>query len=220
MASNETTACLAHSLPAFADVDRRHARRECACKGRAGRSSRAESGALCFRCSAPSTSGFRKSRVACSTSESGVRSFGSLSASTSTFAERGRWREYANAYGSIVWFLLVLHTHLVIDAIDTAVLAALLYPGPFEGKRFVDVSESALYWYFVVLSWLPIYAVIYIAPRMLGGLIMWVPGGVAFLLGALAVAWQWLARGPRTAQPHERPPLGAQPRLISGKQTR
>ena len=45
-------------------------------------------------------------------------------------------------------------------------LAALLYVGPFEGKRFVDVSENALYWYFVVLSWLPIYAVIYIAPRI------------------------------------------------------
>jgi cytochrome c oxidase subunit I+III len=34
-----------------------------------------------------------------------------------------------------------------------------------EGKRFVDVSENAVYWYFVVLSWLPIYAVIYGAPR-------------------------------------------------------
>lgn len=73
---------------------------------------------------------------------------------------------YANAYGSIVWFLLGLHTtHLVTDTIDTAVLTALLYVGPFEGKRFVDVSENALYGYFVVLSWLPIYAVIYMAPR-------------------------------------------------------
>jgi heme/copper-type cytochrome/quinol oxidase subunit 3 len=74
---------------------------------------------------------------------------------------------YANAYGSIVWFLLGLHTtHLVTDTIDTAVLTALVYTGPFEGKRFVDVSENALYWYFVVLSWLPIYAVIYLAPRV------------------------------------------------------
>ncbi len=74
---------------------------------------------------------------------------------------------YANAYGSIVWFLLGLHTtHLVTDTIDTAVLAGLLFIGPFQGKRFVDVSENALYWYFVVLSWLPIYAVIYLAPRI------------------------------------------------------
>jgi heme/copper-type cytochrome/quinol oxidase subunit 3 len=72
---------------------------------------------------------------------------------------------HANAYGSIVWLLLGLHTtHLITDTIDTAVLAVLLFTGPFEGKRFVDVSENALYWYFVVGSWLPIYAVIYLAP--------------------------------------------------------
>lgn len=74
---------------------------------------------------------------------------------------------YTNAYGSVVWLLLGLHTtHLITDAIDTAVLGVLLFTGPFEGKRFVDVSENALYWYFVVLSWLPIYAVIYLAPRL------------------------------------------------------
>ncbi|CAB3676559.1 cytochrome c oxidase subunit 3 [Paraburkholderia rhynchosiae] len=74
---------------------------------------------------------------------------------------------YTNAYGSVVWLLLGLHTtHLITDAVDTTVLAVLLFTGPFEGKRFVDVSENALYWYFVVLSWLPIYAVIYLAPRL------------------------------------------------------
>ena len=39
--------------------------------------------------------------------------------------------------------------------------------GRVEGKRFVDVSENAFYWYFVVASWLPIWFVIYIAPRLL-----------------------------------------------------
>jgi cytochrome c oxidase subunit 1/cytochrome c oxidase subunit I+III len=74
---------------------------------------------------------------------------------------------YANAYGSIVWLLLGLHTtHLVTDAVDTAVLALLLKTGPYEGKRLLDTSENAIYWYFVVLSWLPIYAVLYLAPRM------------------------------------------------------
>ncbi|GGD70854.1 cytochrome c oxidase subunit 3 [Caballeronia grimmiae] len=73
---------------------------------------------------------------------------------------------YANAYGSVVWLLLGLHTtHLITDTIDTAVLTALLFTGPFESKRFVDVSENAIYWYFVVLSWLPMYGVIYWASR-------------------------------------------------------
>jgi heme/copper-type cytochrome/quinol oxidase subunit 3 len=75
---------------------------------------------------------------------------------------------YADAYASIVWLLLGLHTtHLITDTWDTGVLAALAFVGPFENKRFVDVSENALYWVFVVLSWLPIYAVIYWVPRHL-----------------------------------------------------
>ena len=77
-----------------------------------------------------------------------------------------RWD--SSAYGSIVWTLLGLHTlHLITDAYDTLVLNVLRFTGPLEGKRFVDVSENAMYWFFVVASWLPIYAVLYLAP--LGG---------------------------------------------------
>jgi cytochrome c oxidase subunit III len=85
-----------------------------------------------------------------------------------------RWLEFANlncrwddnAYGSIVWLLMGLHTtHLLTDFGDSAVLAALLFKKPLPGRRFVDVSESAVYWYFVVLAWLPIYALVYLLPR-------------------------------------------------------
>jgi heme/copper-type cytochrome/quinol oxidase subunit 3 len=76
-----------------------------------------------------------------------------------------RWD--ASAYGSIVWLLMMLHTvHLVTDTWDTTVLDVLFFTGPLEGRRYVDVSENALYWYFVVISWLPIYAVVYLAPRL------------------------------------------------------
>jgi len=72
-----------------------------------------------------------------------------------------------NAYGSMVWMLLGLHTtHIVTDVLDTGVLTLLMFTGPIEEKRFVDVSENAMYWYFVVLTWLPIYGVIYWAPRL------------------------------------------------------
>jgi heme/copper-type cytochrome/quinol oxidase subunit 3 len=72
-----------------------------------------------------------------------------------------------NAYGSVVWMLLGLHTvHIATDVVDTGVLTTLIFTGPIEEKRFVDVSENALYWYFVVLTWIPIYLVIYIAPRL------------------------------------------------------
>jgi len=73
-----------------------------------------------------------------------------------------------DAYGSIVWVLLGLHTtHIVTDFLDTAVLAVLMFVGPIEEKRFIDVEENAVYWNFVVLAWLPIYGVIYWAPRLL-----------------------------------------------------
>jgi len=76
-----------------------------------------------------------------------------------------RWD--TDAYGSIVWLLMALHTtHLVTDTWDTTVLDVLFFTGPLEGKRYVDVSENALYWYFVIASWLPIYAVVYLAPRV------------------------------------------------------
>jgi heme/copper-type cytochrome/quinol oxidase subunit 3 len=73
-----------------------------------------------------------------------------------------------DSYGSIVWLLLGLHTtHIATDILDTAVLAVLMFTGPIEEKRFVDVSENSIYWYFVVFAWLPIYAVLYWAPRLM-----------------------------------------------------
>jgi cytochrome c oxidase subunit III len=72
-----------------------------------------------------------------------------------------------NAYASAVWVLLSLHTvHLVTDAYDSGVLAVLMFTGPMEDRRFADVSENAVYWYFVVASWVAIYGVIYLFARL------------------------------------------------------
>jgi heme/copper-type cytochrome/quinol oxidase subunit 3 len=75
-----------------------------------------------------------------------------------------------NAYGSIVWLLLGLHTlHIGTDAVDTFVLTALMFTrnGRME-RRFSDVNDNAVYWDFVVISWLPIYGLIYWFPRLVG----------------------------------------------------
>lgn len=73
-----------------------------------------------------------------------------------------------SAYGSIVWLIMGLHiTHLVTDWIDTIVLTALFFSPHIEGRRFVDAEENASYWYFVVITWIPIYLVLYWAPRWL-----------------------------------------------------
>jgi heme/copper-type cytochrome/quinol oxidase subunit 3 len=71
-----------------------------------------------------------------------------------------------SAYGSVVWMLLGLHTfNLITDVADSLVLTALILKGPLEGKRFVDVAENSGYWNFVVVTWVPIYAVVYWGPR-------------------------------------------------------
>jgi cytochrome c oxidase subunit III len=71
-----------------------------------------------------------------------------------------------NAYGSIVFALLVLHTvHMVTDLIDTGVLTTLMFTSRVTGRRYVDVNENADYWWFIILAWLPIYFTLYLVPR-------------------------------------------------------
>jgi len=72
-----------------------------------------------------------------------------------------------NAYGSAVWGLLRLHTvHVATDLVDTIVLAVLMFtPHGHKARRFVDSAENAMYWNFVVIAWLPVYAILYWVPR-------------------------------------------------------
>jgi cytochrome c oxidase subunit I+III len=56
---------------------------------------------------------------------------------------------------------------MATDAVDTGVLMALMFTAHVEPKRYVDISENSLYWYFIVLSWIPVYLVIYFGPRWL-----------------------------------------------------
>ena len=77
-----------------------------------------------------------------------------------------RWDQ--NAYGSIVWALLLLHTvHISTDVFDSLVLTVLVWTKHVDGRKFSDVSDNALYWHFIVWSWLVIYLVIYWTPRWL-----------------------------------------------------
>jgi cytochrome c oxidase subunit 3 len=75
-----------------------------------------------------------------------------------------RW-DY-DAYGSVVWALMLLHTvHLITDFIDTAFLTGFLFGAEVDDERLSDVDDDCLYWAFVVLTWLPIYVLVYWAPR-------------------------------------------------------
>lgn len=75
-----------------------------------------------------------------------------------------RWDQ--DAYGSITWTLIILHTlHLITDFVDTFFLTVFLFTHPVPTERFSDVEDDAIYWAYVVFTWLPLYLLIYLAPR-------------------------------------------------------
>jgi cytochrome c oxidase subunit I+III len=87
-----------------------------------------------------------------------------------------RWFELAdlhvrwdlNAYGSSAWLVLIVHgTLLVAEAGELAVFALIGWTGRWEEKHFPDASDLAMYWYFMCLSWLPLYAMVFLLPRVM-----------------------------------------------------
>ena len=76
-----------------------------------------------------------------------------------------RWDTHA--YGSLLWVTMSFHTlHLAIDTLETLAFTVLFYRGPLQEKHFGDADDSAFYWNFVVLSWVPLYVMIYLVPRV------------------------------------------------------
>jgi heme/copper-type cytochrome/quinol oxidase subunit 3 len=75
-----------------------------------------------------------------------------------------RWDH--DAYGSVIWMLMVLHTsHLVTELGETAVQSVWLYTHRIETDQFSDVQDNSEYWSFVVFAWVPIYLILYWVPR-------------------------------------------------------
>jgi heme/copper-type cytochrome/quinol oxidase subunit 3 len=73
-----------------------------------------------------------------------------------------------NAYGSITWLMLGLHSaHIITDLLDTLVLACLMFTRHGDNaRRFGDVEDNAMYWNFVVVTWLPLFLCLYWTPRL------------------------------------------------------
>jgi cytochrome c oxidase subunit III len=87
-----------------------------------------------------------------------------------------RWAVFAsipfrwdlNAYTSTFWAFLVLNAiHGISGVLENAVMLVLLLRGPVEKKHLVDVHTGGYLWYFVVGSWVPVWFVLYVAPRLL-----------------------------------------------------
>jgi cytochrome c oxidase subunit III len=76
-----------------------------------------------------------------------------------------RWD--SNAYGSIAWITVGVHASLLIfNAFETLVFVAILFSNRFEERYFSDANESCFYWYFMTLTWVPLYITVYLTPYL------------------------------------------------------
>ncbi|HEX6059522.1 MAG TPA: cytochrome c oxidase subunit 3 [Gemmatimonadaceae bacterium] len=77
-----------------------------------------------------------------------------------------RWD--TNAYGSIVWTILGLHTFLLVfDVLETAAILLLLGDEErLRTKHYADVEDASVYEFFLSLSWVPLFLLVYLLPRI------------------------------------------------------
>jgi heme/copper-type cytochrome/quinol oxidase subunit 3 len=76
-----------------------------------------------------------------------------------------RWND--NAYGSIIWALMLMHSvHIATDLYDSIVLAVIATVHEPDARKRSDVADNVMYWHFVVVAWLAVYVLVYLVPRM------------------------------------------------------
>jgi heme/copper-type cytochrome/quinol oxidase subunit 3 len=82
------------------------------------------------------------------------------------FTELGyKWSDHA--YGSIVWTIFGMHSlHMIAATGETALLLVYSVTRPVMKKTLLDFRCLAVYWYFVIASWVPFYYLIFIEPWM------------------------------------------------------
>lgn len=75
-----------------------------------------------------------------------------------------RWDD--NAYGSVLWTILGMHLlHLFTVVLELCVLASYTLTHPLDEKHALDVTLSAIYWYWVAVMWAVFYLIVYWSPR-------------------------------------------------------
>lgn len=73
-----------------------------------------------------------------------------------------------NAYASVVWAILVMHlVYLAVALGEVALLTLWVVLYGLDDHHALDVTLVTAYWYWVAGVWLPLYAVVFWAPRLL-----------------------------------------------------
>jgi cytochrome c oxidase subunit III len=73
-----------------------------------------------------------------------------------------------NAYAGVVWGLLFLHLlHLMVGTCEDGLMLAYINVYGLDDKHARDVRVTAVYWYWIVGIWIPLYAIVYFGPYWL-----------------------------------------------------
>jgi heme/copper-type cytochrome/quinol oxidase subunit 3 len=74
-----------------------------------------------------------------------------------------RWD--SNAYGSVTWTILGLHaTLLIIEVGELLGMTGIFVFGPLWAKHYSDAEDVAMYWYFIIGIWVPLYVILFLVP--------------------------------------------------------
>jgi heme/copper-type cytochrome/quinol oxidase subunit 3 len=77
-----------------------------------------------------------------------------------------RWDD--NAYGSITWTILGMHLiHFIVLAAEDVYVMVWTYARGLDEKHAVDMSVTAVYWYWIAATWVLLYGLVYWWPRIM-----------------------------------------------------
>lgn len=77
-----------------------------------------------------------------------------------------KWND--NAYGSVVWWMLSLHmTYILAGTLEYFIMWAWIATHDLDEHHALDVTLAGGYWYWTAGTWVILYIVLYICPRIL-----------------------------------------------------
>jgi cytochrome c oxidase subunit III len=73
-----------------------------------------------------------------------------------------------NAYGSITWMLLGMHMlHIIVLGVEDIYLIVWTFAKGIDEKHALDLTVTAVYWYWIVGMWLLVFPLVYLTPRLI-----------------------------------------------------
>ena len=81
----------------------------------------------------------------------------------------GNWQSRVPSVSQALSVPAIVFAHatlLVAQFFESGTMTVLLFVGPVEPKHLADVDDSCLYWYFMTGSWMVLYLLVFISPRL------------------------------------------------------